>query len=153
MLPREAGIVANKDKKFLIMETHFDNPDAIKGNIDNSGVRIYYTDTMRDNEAASLLIGDQIISRFSEVIQSGFKYQHTCPSECTSKFNRTINIFSSVLHMHTTGKEIYTNKFSANGSFVENIGKVRLFLMIAKFFSNNFWLLTTDAHLAVNDIV
>lgn len=126
MLPREAGILATRDKKFLILETHFDNPTEIEGNIDNSGVRIYYTDTLREHEAASLLVGDQLVSRFEEVVQSGFKYQHSCPSECTSKFSRTINIYSSLLHMHTTGKEIYTNKFSANGTFIETIGKVRL---------------------------
>lgn len=107
------------------MESHFDNGDLIKGNIDNSGVRVFYTDTMREHEAGALLVGDSLVARFGEKVKTDFEYENSCPSECTSKFKQDINIFSSFLHMHTTGKDIYTNVFSKNGTYLDTMNKVR----------------------------
>lgn len=124
-MPREAGFRVKKGRAFVVVESHYDNPEDIVGNVDSSGVRLYYTNTMRDNDAGSLLIGDSVVDRLGNVVLSDFVYQHTCPSGCTEKFKEPINIFGSTLHMHTVGREIYTNKFSKNGTFIENINKVR----------------------------
>lgn len=124
MLPIEAGILVNGEKQILVMETHFDNHDLIEGNIDNSGVKVYYTDTMREHEAGSLLIGDSMLGRFGDVVKTDFEYENTCPSECTSKFKKSINIYSSLSHMHTTGKEIYTNVHAKNETYLRNMNKV-----------------------------
>lgn len=106
------------------MESHYDNPEDIADNVDASGVRVYYTNTVRKYEAGSLSLGDPLVSRDSETVISEFKYEHTCPSECTSKHSKPITVFGSFLHMHTTGKEIYTNKFARNGTFLEKVGSI-----------------------------
>lgn len=112
-------------KPYLVLETHFDNPEGTSGTIDNSGIRIYYTDTARQYEAGSLLIGDPLIARFDQIVKSGFLYQHSCPSECTSRMSKPINMFGSFMHMHTTGKQIYANIYNSDNTFVRNFNKVR----------------------------
>lgn len=114
----------SNENNIFVMETHFDNPDKLSGNIDYSGVRVYYTNTMRKYEAGSLLLGDITVARQGQTVRNGFEYEHSCTTACTSKFSRPINLYASGLHMHTTGMEIYTNKFSENGSFIETINKV-----------------------------
>ena len=44
VFPDDVGISLGQDnKRSLILETHFHNPDGIAGVIDSSGVRIYFT--------------------------------------------------------------------------------------------------------------
>eukprot|EP00737_Agarophyton_chilense_P000431 gb/GEZJ01000482.1/.p1 GENE.gb/GEZJ01000482.1/~~gb/GEZJ01000482.1/.p1 ORF type:complete len:829 (-),score=96.89 gb/GEZJ01000482.1/:2346-4832(-) len=124
VLPLEAGILMDSSDYILVMETHYDNPDLLSDNIDFSGVRVFYTNTMRQYEAGSLLMGDTLLNRFDQTVQNGVQYEHSCTSACTKKFSRPINYFASFLHMHLTGMEIYTNKFSENGTFIENMNKV-----------------------------
>lgn len=125
MFPREVGLNVSKKKRYLVLETHFDNPEGIEGNVDASGVRVYYTDKKRKYEGGSLLLGDSVLQRQGELVKSNFEYEHSCPTSCTEKFAEPINLFGSFLHMHTTGKEIYTSKFDADGKFVETVNKVR----------------------------
>lgn len=106
------------------MESHYDNPNLIAGNVDTSGVRLYYTNKDRKFEAASMALADSLVSRNDKKILSGFEYEHTCPSECTSKFSGPVTVFGSFLHMHTTGEEIYTNKFAENGTFIEKVSGI-----------------------------
>eukprot|EP00178_Gracilaria_changii_P016973 TRINITY_DN485_c0_g1_i3.p1 TRINITY_DN485_c0_g1~~TRINITY_DN485_c0_g1_i3.p1 ORF type:complete len:488 (+),score=68.06 TRINITY_DN485_c0_g1_i3:2059-3522(+) len=124
VLPEEAGIIMDEKDYILVMETHYDNPNLVSGNIDFSGVKVYYTNTMRQHEAGSLLMGDILIERFGETVRSGFEYEHSCTSACTSRFSRPVNYYASFLHMHLTGMEIYNNKFDENGTFIENMNKV-----------------------------
>lgn len=124
ILPREAGIPVTSSRPFLIMEIHYDNPDALVGNVDSSGIRVYYTNKMRKYEAGSLVLADSFVSRIGQPVISGFKYMHTCPSECTSKFSQPINVYGSFLHMHTTGMTIYTNRFSKEEQFLGKLSSV-----------------------------
>lgn len=128
VLPREAGILIDERDYIFVMETHYDNPARVQGNIDFSGVKVYYTNTMREHEAGSLLMGDILISRFNQTVRNNFEYEFSCTSACTSKFSRPVNYYASFLHMHLTGKEIYNNRFSQNGTFVETMNKVRVLL-------------------------
>lgn len=124
MFPGEVGILVGPTKQYLVMETHFDNPTREMNRIDTSGLRVYYTDKTRKYEAGSLLLADSLIARSGEIVETGVRYQHTCPSVCTSRMSKPINIFASLLHMHTTGKSIYTNIFSLNNTFIKNLNKV-----------------------------
>lgn len=124
MLPLEAGVVVDDTRNILVMETHYDNPGGESGSVDSSGVRLHFTDTMRKFEASSLITADAFVTLGGEKVKNNFEYEFTCPSACTNKFSESINVFSSFLHMHTTGREIYSNKFDEDNKFVENINKV-----------------------------
>lgn len=124
VLPAEAGFLVDAENSYLVLETHYDNPELESDAFDNSGVVLHFADTLRDNEAGSLLIGDSFVQLQGEQIESGFKYQFTCPSECTEKFSEPVNLFSSFLHMHRTGMAIANNKFNKRDRFIENVNQV-----------------------------
>jgi dopamine beta-monooxygenase len=58
-LPDEAGIrILGTGLKAFILQVHYDNPNDDAGMVDSSGFRIYYTSTLRANDAGVLEIGD-----------------------------------------------------------------------------------------------
>lgn len=121
--PANVGILIGS-RPFLVMETHFNNPDGARDMVDASGIRVYYTSTIREHRAASLLLGDPFVTRRPKVIKSGFRYQNTCPSACTLRFSQPVYLYSSLLHMHTTGRQIYNNIYDENNTFVKTVNKV-----------------------------
>jgi Copper type II ascorbate-dependent monooxygenase, C-terminal domain len=126
VMPPEAGILLTNQNKFLIMETHYDNADLVTDSVDESGVTMCYADKLRPNDAGVLNTGDPAVSLFGTPVVSGKNYTFTCPSECTEMFKEPVNVFAGFLHMHLTGQKIYENKFSKNGSVIEQISAVGL---------------------------
>lgn len=123
VMPNDVGFVVNNDNKFLIMETHFDNSDNATDSVDQSGAKLYFADD-RKTEAGVLTVGDGLVSYLGETVKNDFEYVSTCPSVCTSRFPTTLNVFGSLLHMHTTGKRIWTNRFSQDGKFIDAVNSV-----------------------------
>lgn len=124
VLPPEAGFILTKERQFIVLETHYDNPSLASGKVDSSGVRFFFTDTLREHEAGTLMLGDAIVSRRGMPVISGIGYEHTCPKECTARFSRSINVFSSLLHMLTTGKEMCTNLYDKDNTFLRTTNRV-----------------------------
>lgn len=106
-----------------MMETHYDNPQQRDDVVDTSGMRVFMTNTLREDEAGTLMVGDPLVQLAPEPVESR-EYEFSCPSACTRRLSKPINIFTSLLHMHTTGMEIYTNKLTPTGEFVEHFNKV-----------------------------
>lgn len=77
--PSEAGYALDsKQAKFYMMETHYNNPlnsaESVKStnrqNADNSGLKLYYTNSLRNHDAGVLSIGkllDIRMTRFSHI--------------------------------------------------------------------------------------
>lgn len=75
-----------EDDVFYIMETHYDNPNRRSDMIDDSGIRITITPTLRQQEAGMLELG-HIVSYF-QVVPPGLKDFVTrsyCSAECLSR--------------------------------------------------------------------
>ncbi len=54
MLPENIGFRAgpsDSSMRWLEVQIHYDNPNSHTGIVDNSGVRIYYTDQLRQYDA------------------------------------------------------------------------------------------------------
>lgn len=118
--PEEAGILVDGlSKKYVIMETHFDNPSYPSNSqqrrslIDSSGVRLYYTDTRRRYILGSIQTGDALVTLRDTPVAHDVSYQFSCPSICTSRFSEPVTLVSSFLHMHRTGRHASTNIFHA----------------------------------------
>jgi hypothetical protein len=124
VMPPEAGILLTNQNKYLIMETHYDNAALATDAVDESGITMYYADKLRPQEAGVLNTGDPGVTLFGTPVISGKKYTFSCPSECTEMFKEPVNVFAGFLHMHLTGQKIYENKFSKNGTFLEQISAV-----------------------------
>ncbi|XP_077992069.1 DBH-like monooxygenase protein 1 homolog [Glandiceps talaboti] len=117
-LPEEAGFslgdLENGDPDFVLMETHYDNPDFRDTFIDSSGIRIYYTPVLRDNDAAVMEIGNLVtLGHFIPPGATDFVTNGHCPKECLSKTlaDSEITVFASVLHSHLAGVELKTRHF------------------------------------------
>jgi len=124
ILPENVGIPIDETTNLLVLETHYDNPDGTQNIIDNSGAKLYLSKN-RVIEAGILALGDAGLSLHGQKVKSGWNYTSTCPSTCTLKWAEPeITVISSTLHMHTTGKHIYTNRFDANGTFIETINSI-----------------------------
>ncbi|KNC47124.1 monooxygenase [Thecamonas trahens ATCC 50062] len=93
----------------LRIQFHYDNPTNTPGVTDSSGVRIHYTDILREHDAGVLWIGDPAV-RLPAIPagEAAFHYETTCPSECTSRWTQPLNVFTVFLHMHSVGKTIWT---------------------------------------------
>ncbi|KAH9492216.1 DBH-like monooxygenase protein 1 [Bulinus truncatus] len=108
--PPNAGypLGGSKGSNILIMEIHYKS-DGLKDYLDNSGLRIFLTKHLRDNDAGQLGIsnegtGNFIIPPFEEKFVSlGY-----CHEECISKAlgNQEIRPFIGFVHAHSLGRKI-----------------------------------------------
>lgn len=121
--PEDVGFEINKDNNYFIMETHYDNPDMEEETVDISGAKLYFADD-RPIKAGTLALGDPLVSLFGQPVKNDFEYVSSCPSNCTATWKENINVFMSVLHMHTTGRKIFTNHFDKNGTLIQRLNTV-----------------------------
>lgn len=124
ILPPDVGYKIDNKNKYLVLETHFDNPELLDDVVDISGARLYFTDKPRKFEAGTLGFGDNFVSLAPRTVIPEFEYQSTCPSSCSSKWKEPLNVFATLPHMHTTGRSMFLNRFSKGGEFIENVNKV-----------------------------
>jgi len=123
ILPEDVGFLIESSNSMLVLQTHFDNPENSIG-VDTSGTQLFFS-TNRSIHAGSLVLGDFGVSLGGLPVKNQFNYTSTCPSNCTSKWpDPEINVFASALHMHTTGRNMWTNKYNPDGSFNESINSI-----------------------------
>ncbi|XP_040488103.1 dopamine beta-hydroxylase [Ursus maritimus] len=111
--PEEVGLAFGGpgSSRFLRLEVHYHNPENIQGRNDSSGIRLYYTATLRRYDAGIMELGlvytpvMAIPPRETAFVLTGY-----CTDKCT---NLTlppsgIHIFASQLHTHLTGRKVVT---------------------------------------------
>lgn len=78
--------VGEEGIKSLFIQTHYNNPDGDEGAIDDSGLRVYYTEELRDMDAGVMLLGDpQIILVGTQLPVGKSRYDFSCPSYCSEQ--------------------------------------------------------------------
>lgn len=122
--PIDAGLVIDVERPYLVLETLYRNPTKVNNTFDTSGVRIYYSNKTRKHEVGSLMLGDPLLSREGQRVESKMRYQHTCPNKCTSTFSSPINVLSFSSYMRSAGKSIYTNRFDLGGKYISTINQI-----------------------------
>ena len=71
---------------------HYNNPEFDEGVIDNSGVRVYYTEELRAMHAGLLQLGDPSVALADpslgyDVLPDGKSlYSFSCPSSCSEQY-------------------------------------------------------------------
>ncbi|CAM9519920.1 unnamed protein product [Sphacelaria rigidula] len=101
------------------IQTHYNNAEGDEGVIDNSGVRVYYTEELRDMDAGLLQLGDPSVvlgdpSRGFNVLPDGKSlYSFSCPSSCSEQYfeDESVTVFGHFLHMHATGRHMITHQY------------------------------------------
>jgi len=94
----------------LLIQIHYNNPGTLSGIIDNSGIRVYYTTTLRQFDADILELGDAGVTQPAVIPQGtgDVLFEYSCPSECSSTFGQTLNVFGDLLHMHQVGDMMWS---------------------------------------------
>ncbi|ESO82137.1 hypothetical protein LOTGIDRAFT_135206, partial [Lottia gigantea] len=120
-MPEKVGFPLgdDDDSGVFILETHYNNPTLKSGVIDSSGLRMYYTPTLRKIDGDTLYTGLAVYEM--QVIPPGYpKFASTgyCSSECTSKrlghLPEGIHVFAVFPHSHLLGHAV-RNRIVRNG--------------------------------------
>ncbi len=86
-LPAEAGFrFGNNTGGFasVAVSTHYNNPNEDAGVVDNSGVRVYYTEELRPHDMGTMILGDPNLGLFGTPIPDGkMSISFGCPGSCT----------------------------------------------------------------------
>eukprot|EP00903_Cladosiphon_okamuranus_P022592 g20787.t1 len=119
-LPEEAGFLfGNATGGFVsvAVDIHYDNPNEVTGLVDNSGVRVYYTEELRPMDMGIITLGDPFLSLIGEPLPQGKSYvAFGCPSSCTEEHFEveSVTIFSHFLHTHENGQRVITRQYRAD---------------------------------------
>ena len=85
-LPDDVGFLLGNDSgRFvsLSVQAHYNNPDEVEGLIDNSGVRVYYTEELRPIDMGVIQLGDPFVLLDGTAVPDGkSSYSFQCPSSC-----------------------------------------------------------------------
>jgi hypothetical protein len=110
--PPEAGYPLDPDlgPRYFMMETHYNNPAQDTDITDSSGIRVYYTASLRHHDAGVLSVG--LDPNWRHIIPPGqpeVVSEGHCISACTEQALplRGIDVFGVVLHTHLIGKLKY----------------------------------------------
>jgi len=111
-MPINAGrpISGQSDTHYIMVEIHYDNQLERSGIIDNSGVELTLTPTLREMDIGVLAVGT-MYDEWGQWIPAGLSNAHNSgfmTSECSENAfpDEGITVFGSFLHQHTAGKAI-----------------------------------------------
>lgn len=91
--------------KYLVMQLHWNNPEAVDHYYDTSGIRLYYTETLRPNDGGILTTGQMYLELPGG--RRDVKIEGNCPSSCTEQYPSNIYFTDSLIHMHYLGYKGY----------------------------------------------
>ncbi|KAI4547597.1 hypothetical protein MG293_004152 [Ovis ammon polii] len=111
--PEEAGLAFGGpgSSRFLRLEVHYHNPLVIRGRRDSSGIRLYYTATLRRFDAGIMELGLVYTPVMTIPPQeTAFVLTGYCTDKCTQLAlpPSGIHVFASQLHTHLTGRKVVT---------------------------------------------
>ncbi|XP_076060837.1 MOXD1 homolog 1-like [Oratosquilla oratoria] len=96
------------DVKYFMLEVHYNNPKLKKNITDSSGVRVLYTDKLREFESGTLVVGEsptpEMIIPPGQVLTTSSQ----CSASCVEKIIPAsgITVFAALLHTHITGTSV-----------------------------------------------
>ncbi|CAI5530074.1 unnamed protein product [Closterium sp. Naga37s-1] len=110
----------------FVLQVHFTNPKGRADLIDSSGLYLKLAPSLRPMDASIMLTGPasyEYLIRIPPAMPSWTQVS-SCASQCTSDVfqNESVKIIGSFLHLHTLGRQLYTDVFR-KGSKVATISR------------------------------
>uniref|UniRef100_UPI00398ED939 dopamine beta-hydroxylase n=1 Tax=Pristiophorus japonicus TaxID=55135 RepID=UPI00398ED939 len=111
--PENVGLLIGgaNSSKYLRLEVHYHNPLRLSGRSDRSGIRLFYTPSLREFSAGIMELG----LVYTPVMaipprEASFVLRGYCTAECTERTlpQSGIHIFASQLHTHLSGTKVKT---------------------------------------------
>jgi len=130
-MPNVAGVAVGggSPSRYLVLEVHVSNPAGLASQPVRTGVRLRTASRLRLFNATTLLIGDVTLRGFARdptadfgsraygassvrlpLRQSEAWFEANCPSTCTRTLRGPLFVAASYLHMHYTGRSIFTTR-------------------------------------------
>jgi hypothetical protein len=118
-LPQEAGYpfgLHSSDTTYVLLQSHYDNPELLSGRRDSSGLRLWHTGNLRQFDAGTFILGSR--PDYKVLIpprQKEYKVVTHCHPKCFEDHLPGslpgINIFASMLHGHQIVKKLRVRHF------------------------------------------
>ncbi|KAL1254708.1 hypothetical protein QQF64_016937 [Cirrhinus molitorella] len=105
------------DPVYVQMEIHFDNPSLQKGIVDSSGLRLYYSPSLRRYDAGVIETGvwvslyHMLPPGIQDFITEGHCTQECLQESLDSEMPSGIHVFAVLLHAHLAGRAITARHF------------------------------------------
>ncbi|XP_033106239.1 DBH-like monooxygenase protein 1 homolog [Anneissia japonica] len=124
--PEDVGVSlgGTDDPTYFFIEMHYDNPTLSTGYHDNSGLRIYYTPTIRKYEADTLRTGHRVTPyMLIPPKEKEFTVQGFCPADCTKNgLSEDIHIIAVLLHAHLAARKMSIQQYR-NGKLIDDLAR------------------------------
>ncbi|XP_026175237.1 DBH-like monooxygenase protein 2 homolog isoform X2 [Mastacembelus armatus] len=125
-LPEHAGLPVGGEPTpvFYRLEVHYNNPSLQTGRTDSSGLRLHYTNRLRQYDAGILTTGVLMLSSLEYTIPPKTPSFHTYGVCNTSLFSPLMNpvpefhVFAVMLHTHLAGRRIRVGHYR-NGKQID----------------------------------
>lgn len=89
------------------IEIHYNNPTRTPGVIDNSGVQVFWTSNVREEQIGVMSVGDPNVSLGGTDVGNGVaEHSFECPGTCSSLVGEPVTVLREYLHMHETGARV-----------------------------------------------
>ncbi|XP_018599031.1 DBH-like monooxygenase protein 1 homolog isoform X1 [Scleropages formosus] len=117
--PPHAGlsIGTSIDPVYVLMEVHYDNPALQQGVVDSSGLRLYYTPTLRRYDASVIEMGvwvslyHMLPPGLQEYVSEGHCTQECLQESLDQEMPSGIRVFAVLMHSHLAGRAIRVRHF------------------------------------------
>ncbi|XP_059354741.1 DBH-like monooxygenase protein 1 homolog [Carassius carassius] len=117
--PPHAGmsIGTSIDPVYVQMEIHFDNPSSKRGIVDSSGLRLYYSPSLRRYDAGVIETGvwvslyHMLPPGMQDYITEGHCTQECLQESLDGEMPSGIHVFAVLLHAHLAGRAIKARHF------------------------------------------
>ncbi|XP_066291106.1 DBH-like monooxygenase protein 1 isoform X2 [Branchiostoma lanceolatum] len=111
--PKNVGISIGGpgDPNFILMQTHYNNPQRKTGMVDRSGFRLLYTSDLREHDMGFMQLGVDIASQIIPPGSQAFLMAGTCYPDCLEKAMEEesiekINVVGVHFHAHLAGRKM-----------------------------------------------
>jgi dopamine beta-monooxygenase len=105
--------------KSFLLEVHYDNMNLEEGQVDSSGVEVFFSTSPREYTAGFFQVGDPTVSLRGQELEAGVSdYSFDCPSDCSGLvIQEPVTVLREYLHMHKSGYSTYFEQ-TRNGTIV-----------------------------------
>jgi len=131
--PGQDDLVLPKDVAFpmtnyITLQIHYTNPEFVEGEMDSSGIRVWYNDVKPKYEAGIMQFGDgNILGPPLPHGNPAIHLEYSCPKECTNLFRHPLHIFGSRKHAHVRAWMSFSTVTSAATGITSSVSRVEFF--------------------------
>jgi len=113
---------------YATIQVHYTNPNGVSGELDSSGIRVYYDTVATTYLGGVLALGDEYLQASPlPANTASIHLELSCPNECTRLLSKPLTVFGSFLHMHGHGRMAYSTITSVATGVTSTINRIEFY--------------------------